>query len=309
VAASSLAVTAAGIEFQNPVLLAAGTAAYGRELASVIDLEELGGLVTKAVSLERRHGARAPRVAEFDGGMINAVGLANPGVEEVRAEHLPWLAEHVQRAKVLVNVVGNHVEEFGGVVSELDDSPAVSGYELNVSCPNVRAGGMEFGADDASLAAVVSKARAATRKPIFVKLSPTLPNIGKSAKVAAAAGADGITVVNTLPGLAIDVETRKPSLGFGTGGVSGPGLLPVGVLAAYKVAKAVELPVIGVGGISKATDVVQYVLAGASLVAMGTAAMQEPRLPQKVIRDLEKWCRHHDVKSLMDLRGAVQWES
>jgi dihydroorotate dehydrogenase (NAD+) catalytic subunit len=168
---------------------------------------------------------------------------------------------------------------------------------------------MEFGADDASLAAVVSKARAATRKPIFVKLSPTLPNIGKSAKVAAAAGADGITVVNTLPGLAIDVETRKPSLGFGTGGVSGPGLLPVGVLAAYKVAKAVELPVIGVGGISKATDVVQYVLAGASLVAMGTAAMQEPRLPQKVIRDLEKWCRHHDVKSLMDLRGAVQWES
>ena len=308
-AASSLAVTAAGIEFQNPVLLAAGTAAYGRELASLIDLEELGGLVTKAVSLERRHGARAPRVAEFDGGMINAVGLANPGVDEVRAEHLPWLAEHVRRAKVLVNVVGNQVEEFGGVVSELDDSPAVSGYELNVSCPNVRAGGMEFGADDTSLAAVVSKARAATRKPIFVKLSPTLSNIAKSAKVAAAAGADGITVVNTLPGLAIDVETRKPALGFGTGGVSGPGLLPVGVLAAYRVAKAVELPVIGVGGISKATDVVQYVLAGASLVAIGTAAMQEPRLPQKVIRELEKWCRQHDVKSLADLRGALQWES
>ncbi|HJP60737.1 MAG TPA: dihydroorotate dehydrogenase [Gemmatimonadaceae bacterium] len=306
---SSLAVTAAGIDFQNPVLLAAGTAAYGRELASVIDLEELGGLVTKAVSLERRHGARAPRVAEFDGGMINAVGLANPGVEEVRAEHLPWLAEHVHRAKVLVNVVGNHVEEFGGVVSALDDSPAVSAYELNVSCPNVRAGGMEFGADESSLTAVISRARAATRKPIFVKLSPTLPNIGRSAKVAAAAGADGITVVNTLPGLAIDVEKRAPALGFGTGGVSGAGLLPVGVLATYKVAKAVELPVIGVGGIGKATDVVQYVLAGASLVAMGTAAMQDPRLPEKVIRDLEKWCRQHDVKSLTDLRGALQWES
>ena len=308
-AASSLAVTAAGIQFQNPVLLAAGTAAYGRELASVIDLDALGGLVTKAVSLERRHGARAPRVAEFDGGMINAVGLANPGVEEVRDEHLPWLAEHLQSARVLVNVVGNHVEEFAGVVSTLDDSAGVSGYELNVSCPNVRAGGMEFGADDASLTAVVSRARAATRKPIFVKLSPTLPNIGRSAKVAAAAGADGITVVNTLPGLAIDVETRKPALGFGTGGVSGPGLLPVGVLATYKVAQAVELPVIGVGGISKATDVVQYVIAGASLVAIGTAVMQEPRLAQRVVRDLEKWCDQHGIASLAELRGTVQWET
>ncbi|HJP58914.1 MAG TPA: dihydroorotate dehydrogenase [Gemmatimonadaceae bacterium] len=308
-ASSSLAVTAAGIQFQNPVLLAAGTAAYGRELASVIDLDALGGLVTKAVSLERRHGARAPRVAEFDGGMINAVGLANPGVEEVRDEHLPWLAEHLQRAKVLVNVVGNHVEEFAGVVSNLDGSAGFSGYELNVSCPNVRAGGTEFGADDASLTAVVSRARAATRKPIFVKLSPTLSNIGRSAKVAAAAGADGISVVNTLPGLAIDVETRKPALGFGTGGVSGPGLLPVGVLATYKVAQAVELPIIGVGGISKATDVVQYVIAGASLVAMGTAVMQDPRLAQKVVRDLEKWCDQHGVRSLPSLRGTLQWES
>jgi dihydroorotate dehydrogenase (NAD+) catalytic subunit len=309
VASSSLAVTAAGIQFQNPVLLAAGTAAYGRELASVIDLDALGGLVTKAVSLERRHGARAPRVAEFDGGMINAVGLANPGVEEVRDEHLPWLAKHLQRAKVLVNVVGNHVEEFAGVVSVLDNSAGISGYELNVSCPNVRAGGMEFGADDASLAQVVSRARAATRKPVFVKLSPTVANIGKSAKVAAAAGADGITVVNTLPGLAIDVESRRPALGFGTGGVSGPGLLPVGVLATYKVAQAVDLPIIGVGGINKASDVVQYIIAGASLVAMGTAAMQEPRLPQKVVRDLEKWCEQHDVKSVSELKGTLQWES
>ena len=306
---SSLAVTAAGIQFQNPVLLAAGTAAYGRELAGVIDLDALGGLVTKAVSLERRHGARAPRVAEFDGGMINAVGLANPGVEEVRDEHLPWLAEHLRHARVLVNVVGNHVEEFASVIAIIDDSPAVAGYELNVSCPNVRAGGMEFGADDESLTAVVCRARAATRKPVFVKLSPTLANIGRSAKVAAVAGADGITVVNTLPGLAIDVETRKPALGFGTGGVSGPGLLPVGVLAAYKVAKAVELPVIGVGGINRATDIVQYVLAGASLVAIGTAVMQEPRLPEKIIRDLEKWCGQHDVKSLSELRGCVEWET
>lgn len=306
---SALAVNAAGIDFQNPVLLAAGTAAYGRELASVIKLDALGGLITKAVSVERRHGARAPRVAEFEGGMINAVGLANPGVDEVLAEHLPWLAQNVHAAKVLVNVVGNRTEEFASVVSLLDDSPAVSGYELNVSCPNVRAGGMEFGADASSLTDVVTRARAATRKPIFVKLSPTLQDIGATAKVAAEAGADGISVVNTLPGLVIDVDARKPALGFGTGGVSGPGLLPVGVLATYKVAKAVRLPVIGVGGISKATDIVQYVLAGASLVAVGTAAMQQPKLPEKLVDDLERWCRKNNVRSLSELRGSLNWES
>jgi len=306
---SALAVTAAGIDFQNPVLLAAGTAAYGRELSSVINLDALGGLITKAVSVERRHGARAPRVAEFEGGMINAVGLANPGVDEVLAEHLPWLARNVHSAKVLVNVVGNRSEEFASVVSLLDDSPAVSGYELNVSCPNVRAGGMEFGADPSTLTEVISRSRAATKKPIFVKLSPTLQDIGSSARTAADAGADGISVVNTLPGLVIDVEARKPVLGFGTGGVSGPGLLPVGVLATYKVAKAVRLPVIGVGGISKASDIVQYVLAGASLVAVGTAAMQQPKLPEKLVNDLEKWCRKNGVRALSELRGSLNWES
>ena len=306
---SALAVTAAGIDFQNPVLLAAGTAAYGRELSSVINLDALGGLITKAVSVERRQGARAPRVAEFDGGMINAVGLANPGVEEVLAEHLPWLARNVHNARVLVNVVGNRTEEFASVVSLLDDSPAVSGYELNVSCPNVRAGGMEFGADPSTLTDLVARSRAATKKPIFVKLSPTLQDIGASARTAADAGADGISVVNTLPGLVIDVEARKPVLGFGTGGVSGPGLLPVGVLATYKVAKAVRLPVIGVGGISKASDIVQYVLAGASLVAVGTAAMQQPKLPEKLVDDLEKWCRKNGVRALNELRGSLNWES
>jgi dihydroorotate dehydrogenase (NAD+) catalytic subunit len=309
VASSPLAVTAAGIEFQNPVLLAAGTAAYGRELASVVSLDRLGGLVTKAVSLEVRHGAPAPRVAEFEGGMINAVGLANPGVEEVKAEHLPWLSNNVRRARVLVNVVGNRVEDFASVVALLDDSAVVSAYELNVSCPNVRAGGMEFGADAQSLAEVVSRARAATRKAIFVKLSPTLADIGRTAGVAADAGADGISVVNTLPGLVIDVDARKPALGFGTGGVSGPGLLPVGVLAAYKVSRAVQLPVIGVGGISKATDIVQYIIAGASLVAIGTAAMQDPRLPERLVADLAGWCERKGINSLTELRGTLEWKS
>jgi dihydroorotate dehydrogenase (NAD+) catalytic subunit len=306
---SALAVTVAGIDFQNPVLLAAGTAAYGREIARVIDLDALGGIVTKAVSVEPRHGAPAPRVAEFEGGMINAVGLANPGVEEVRSEHLPWLARNLERARVFVNVVGNRVEDFAAVVSRLDDSTVVAGYELNVSCPNVKAGGMEFGADQQSLRDVVARARAATRRPIFVKLSPTLTDIAKSAQTAADAGADGISIVNTIPGLVIDVDSRKPVLGFGTGGVSGPGLLPVGVLATYKVAKAVRLPLIGVGGISKATDVVQYIIAGASLVAIGTAAMQKPKLAERLVGDLDRWCRKNGISSLSELRGTLRWES
>ncbi|MEO7822328.1 MAG: dihydroorotate dehydrogenase [Gemmatimonadaceae bacterium] len=305
----ALSVSVAGIEFQNPLLLAAGTAGYGRELAGVMNLDALGGLVTKAVSVEPRSGAPAPRVAEFEGGMINAVGLANPGMDDVRSEHLPWLENNLRRARVLVNVVGSKVEDYATVIARLDDSSVVSGYELNVSCPNVRAGGVEFGADAGTLTEVVTRSRAATRKPIFVKLSPTLADIGRSAKIAADGGADGISVVNTLPGLVIDVESRKPVLGFGTGGVSGGGLLPVGVLATHKVAKAVRLPIIGLGGISSATDIVQYVIAGASLVAVGTAAMQQPRLPERLVADLAKWCAGHGVSSLGDLRGTLAWEA
>ena len=305
---SALAVTVAGIDFQNPVLLAAGTAAYGRELSRVIDLDSLGGLVTKAVSVEKRDGAPAPRVAEFEGGMINAVGLANPGVEEVSSDHLPWLAQNLHRAKVIVNVVGSRAEDFATVVSRLDGAPGFSAYELNVSCPNVKAGGMEFGADPRSLRDLVTRARAATKWPIFVKLSPTLPDIGQTAQVAVDAGADGISVVNTMPGLVIDPESRKPALGFGSGGVSGAGLLPVGILATYRVAKAVRVPVIGVGGISKATDILQYVIAGATLVAIGTAAMQDPKLATKLVDDLGIWCQNHGVKSLTDLRGSLRWE-
>lgn len=304
---AALSVTAAGIEFQNPVLLAAGTAGYGRELAGVIDLDSLGGLVTKAVSVEPRAGAPAPRVAEFEGGMINAVGLANPGMNEVSEVHLPWLQNNLRRARILVNVVGSRVEDYPTVIERLDSSAAVAGYELNVSCPNVKAGGVEFGADLATLAEVVRRSRAATRKPIFVKLSPALADIARAAKGAADAGADGISVVNTMPGLVIDVETRRPVLGFGSGGVSGAVLMPVGVLATYKVAKAVRLPVIGVGGINTVTDMVQYLMAGASLVAVGTAAMQHPRLPGKLVSELAAWCESYGAASVRELTGSLSW--
>jgi dihydroorotate dehydrogenase (NAD+) catalytic subunit len=302
-----LAVRAAGVDFQNPLVLAAGTAGYGRELADVMHLDRLGAIVTKAVSVEPRAGAPAPRVAEFTGGMINAVGLANPGLDEVRRVHLPWLASHLRGARVIVNVVGNAVEDYAAVVRGLAEADGVDAYELNVSCPNVKAGGTEFGADRCALAEVVRQAREATRRPLFVKLSPTLTDIARSARTAVEAGADGLTLVNTLPGLVIDVERRRPALGFGSGGVSGRGLLPVGVLATVKVRRAVDVPIIGVGGVASATDVVQYMLAGATLVGIGTAAMQDPRLPERVRRDLERWCDSHGVRSIVELVGTLEW--
>lgn len=304
---TELGVEVAGIRFQNPVVLAAGTAAFGRALDGVIDIERLGGIVTKAVSLDPRKGNAAPRVAEFDGGMLNAIGLANPGVDAVRATELPWLAQHVERARVIVNVVGNRAEDFAAVIEQLADAPPIVAYELNVSCPNVKAGGMEFGADPEALRAVVLLARAATSRPLFVKLSPTLADIGAAARVAADAGANAISVVNTLPGLVIDVESRRPRIGFGTGGASGAALLPVGVLATHRVRKAVALPILGVGGVATASDALQYVIAGASLVGMGTAALRDPRAPERLVAELESWCRKHDVARLADLTGTLEW--
>ena len=307
--AGRLAVSLGPLALQNPVLLAAGTAAYGDELDQVMDLDSLGGLVTKAVSLEVRKGAPAPRVAEFAGGMLNAIGLANPGVEAVRDRHLPWLAKSLLRAKVIVNVIGNAVDDFARVMEKLDDCEGVAAFELNVSCPNVKAGGLEFGADSASLAEVVRLARAVTNRPIFVKLSPTLPDIGAKAVIAMKQGATGITVVNTLLGLLIDVDRRRPALGFGTGGMSGPGLLPAGVLATWRVWNATHAPIIGVGGISSATDAIQYLMAGAAAVAVGTATLRDPRRPVRLVRDLDRWMTEHGVGNTGDLTGCLEWPS
>jgi dihydroorotate dehydrogenase (NAD+) catalytic subunit len=302
-----LTVEVAGLRFQNPILLAAGTAAFGRELVDVVDLDNLGGLVTKAVSPRPRSGAPAPRVAEFPGGMINAVGLANPGMAEVRESELPWLASNLDRARVLVNVVGDVPEDFATVVAYLDDAKGLDAFELNVSCPNVKAGGIEFGADPHTLREVVARAREATRHPVFVKLSPTLSDIAQAASIAVDAGADGITVVNTIPGLMVELETRRPTLGFGTGGVSGVSLLPVGVLATWRVSRAVKVPVVGVGGVATAEDALQYLIAGASLVALGTASMRDPRTADRLIHGLERWCARRNVRSIRDVIGTLEW--
>jgi len=276
------AVAVLGATFQNPVLLAAGTAGFGREVWDVIDVERLGGVITKAVTPELRAGHAAPRVAEFWGGMLNAVGLANPGLEAVADEHLPWLAAHVRRVRVIVNVAGAEVEDYVCVLRRLSDAPSVTAFELNASCPNTSAGGLEFGADAGSLGELVRRCRRATPRPLVVKLSPVLPDIAAMAQVAKDEGADAVSLVNTIPGM------LAGRLGAPNGGVSGPALLPVGVLATRRVAERVGLPVIGVGGVRSAGDAREYLQAGAVLVAIGTAALADPRVPERVARELDR---------------------
>jgi len=269
-----------GTTFQNPILLAAGTAGFGRELDHVIDLDLLGGIVTKAVTPEPRRGHAPLRVAEFRGGMLNAVGLANPGVEQVAEHELPWLAHRLRRARILVNVAGATVTDYVQVIERLTPNEAITAFEINASCPNTSAGGLEFGADAAGLAELVRACRRASTRPLTVKLSPVLPDIPAMAQVARDEGAEAVTLVNTMPGL---LDKR---LGNGSGGLSGPALLPIGVLATRRVRERVHMPVIGVGGVRTAADAREYLAAGASLVAIGTAALADPRVPVRIAREL-----------------------
>ena len=276
-----------GAEFRNPVVLAAGTAGFGREVAGVIDLSRVGALATKAVSVEPRAGNAAPRVAECRAGMLNSIGLANPGLEVVREQHLPWLRAHHPDLRVLVNVVGHTAADFAAVVRGLAAQPGITAFELNVSCPNEARGGLEFGLDDEVLADLVRQARAATDLPLLVKLSPILADPGRTATSAVAAGASGFTCVNTLPALGLhDEPPHRPRLGNGTGGLSGPALLPVGLRFTRLVSQATGLPVIGAGGIRTAAEAACYLEAGATLVAVGTAAMADPRAPERIARGL-----------------------
>jgi dihydroorotate dehydrogenase (NAD+) catalytic subunit len=272
-----------GVIFQNPILLAAGTAGFGREVAGVIDLDALGGIVTKAVTPEPRRGHPGPRVAEFRGGMLNAVGLANPGLDAVAAHDLPWLARRCeQRARIIVNVAGATVADYVRVIERLTPLAAIAAFEINASCPNTSAGGLEFGAEPGGLTELVRACRRATSRPLSIKLSPVLPDLPTMARIAQGEGAEAVTLVNTVPGL---LDGR---LGNGTrgGGLSGPALLPVGVLATRRVTERVGIPVIGVGGVRTAADAREYLSAGASLVAIGTAALADPRVPERIAREL-----------------------
>lgn len=295
-----------GAEFQNPVLLASGTCGYGRELDGIIDIDTLGGIVTKALTAKPRAGNPAPRVAEFDVGMLNSIGLANVGLERFTREELPWLAARLRRARVLVNVAGATVGEFVDIIRAVDGLDGYVGFELNVSCPNVEEGGAAFCSRDDLLAEVVRACRAVTRRPLIVKLSPNVADIGAMARVAVSEGANGLTLINTFPGLLFDVETRKPVLGAGHGGVSGPAILPMGVYAVWRARQHVDVPIIGVGGIRTGHDALQYILAGASLVQIGTASFADPHAAHRVLRELGQYGSRHRVSHIEELIGAAQ---
>jgi dihydroorotate dehydrogenase (NAD+) catalytic subunit len=277
-----------GVTFKNPIVLAAGTAGFGREVTGVIDLDALGGIVTKAVTPEPRRGHPGPRVAEFRGGMLNAVGLANPGLDAVATHDLPWLVRRSEAGglRIIVNVAGATVADYVRVIERLTPLEAIAAFEINASCPNTSAGGLEFGAEPGGLADLVRACRRASTRPLSVKLSPVLPDLPSMARVAQAEGAEAVTLVNTVPGM---LDAR---LGNGAGGLSGPALLPVGVLATRRVTEKVGIAVIGVGGVRTTADAREYLAAGASLVGIGTAALADPRVPERIARELTRGGAH-----------------
>lgn len=288
--------------FQNPVLLAAGTCGFGQELRDVLDLEAIGGFVTKSITLEPRQGNPAPRVTEFAGGMLNSVGLANPGMERTRSEKLPWIARNVRRARVFVSVAGHTVEEFYRLVEGLDGSDGFLGFELNLSCPNdARRDGVPFALDPDAAGAIVSGCRARTERPLVAKMAPNDRDVAATARRAVEAGADGLTLTNTLPGLLLEAGSGRATLGAGPGGMSGPALRPVGVRAVREARAAVDVPIMGVGGVLGPADAVGYARAGAQLIQIGTATFASPRASTDLVAGLARWGRRSGVAAWDEL--------
>jgi dihydroorotate dehydrogenase (NAD+) catalytic subunit len=284
-AAVDLSVQVGALRLRNPIIAASGTFGYGIEFAHLVDLNLLGGLVVKGLSREPIEGAPPPRIVETPSGMLNAIGLQNVGVRAFVAEKLPVLRKYV--TPVLANVFGNTLEDYVEVIRTLEDAEGLAGYELNISCPNVKRGGIQFGGDPATVSEVVAAARkAAARRPLWVKLSPLVADIGLIARSAAEAGADALTVANTYPAMAIDSRTGKSRLGNPTGGLSGPAIKPITLRLVWEVRKTVEIPVIGLGGVEKVEDVLDYLSVGASAVQVGTASFADPAVTQRLVEGL-----------------------
>ncbi len=302
-----LSQTLFGATFHNPVLLASGTCGFGEELRDALDLEALGGIVTKSVTLEPRTGNPPPRLVEAGNAMLNSVGLANPGLERVCSEKLPWMREHLSGMQVFVSVAGHIADQYWRIIEGLESVGGFLGYELNLSCPNdTRLGGLPFALDPEALRGVVEGARRVTDRPLLVKLAPNVPDISPVAEAAEDAGADGVTLVNTMPGLIIDITSRRAALGAGSGGLSGPALRAVGVHAVHRARACTSIPLLGVGGITVAEDAIQYLLAGASLVQIGTATFADPRTAQTVAKGIARYGEKMGIENVQDLIGAYQ---
>lgn len=299
----NLAVNLGGLAMKNPVTTASGTFAAGMEYSDFVDVSALGAVTTKGVSLNGWEGNASPRIAEVPSGMLNSIGLQNPGVAHLKSEELPWLRE--QGATTIVNVSGHSFDEYVQVIEALEDAP-VDAYEVNISCPNVDAGGMTLGTHVPSVEKVVSLCREATSRPLIVKLTPNVTDITEIARAAEASGADAISLINTLLGMAIDAKRRRPVLARVVGGFSGPAVKPVALRMVWQCSKAVSVPILGMGGVTTGTDAVEFMLAGATAVAVGTANFMNPQSTVDVIDGIIDYCEEQGVNDVNDLIGALE---
>src|SRR6202035_186044 len=299
--------TFAGIQLKNPIIAASGTFGYGVEFEDVVHLDKLGGFVVKGLSREPMIGNPPPRLWETAAGMLNAIGLQNIGASAFLEEKLPKLRE-MKNIVVIANIFGYTREDYERTIEILNDGEGIAAYELNVSCPNTSEGGLQFGSDPRSLDEVVTTAKRVTRRPLIVKLSPNVTSIAQMAYVAQEAGADALSVINTFVAMAIDPETRKPRIANVTAGLSGPAIKPIAVRMVYDASHAVKIPVIRMGGISTAADVIEFMLAGATAVQIGTASYWDPCATEKIVGELQDWCGEHHVARLADLIGGMQLE-
>ena len=299
-----LSVTFAGIELKNPIIAASGTFGYGVEFEDVVHLSKLGGFVVKGLSREPMIGNPPPRLWETAAGMLNAIGLQNIGAPAFLEEKLPKLRQ-MTNIVVIANVFGYTREDYERTIEILNDGEGIAAYELNVSCPNTSQGGLQFGCDPRSLDEVVTTAKRVSRRPLIVKLSPNVTSIAQMAHIAQEAGADAVSLVNTFVAMAIDADTRKPRIANVTAGLSGPAIKPIALRMVYDAAHAVNIPVIGMGGISTAADVAEFMLAGATAVQIGTASYWDPCATEKIVDELQSWCQDHSVTRIADLIGGL----
>ena len=299
-----LRVSFAGIELRNPIIAASGTFGYGVEFEDVVHLDRLGGFVVKGLSREPMIGNPPPRLFETAAGMLNAIGLQNIGARAFVDEKLPKLRQ-IKDAVVIANVFGYTREDYEHTIQILNEGEGIAAFELNVSCPNTQHGGIQFGSDPRLLDEVVTTAKRFAQKPLIVKLSPNVTSIGQMAHIAQEAGADAVSLVNTFVAMSIDVKTRKPRIANVTAGLSGPAIKPIALRMVYEASKSVQIPVIGMGGISAAEDVVEFMLAGATAVQVGTANYWDPRATEKIVAELGRWCAEHEVPRIADLTGGM----
>jgi dihydroorotate dehydrogenase (NAD+) catalytic subunit len=305
--APDLSVNFAGIQLKNPIIAASGTFGYGIEFEDIVHLDKLGGFVVKGLSKEPMAGNPPPRLYETAAGMLNAIGLQNIGARAFLEEKLPKL-RNIPNIVVLANVFGYTREDYEHTIAILNEGEGIAAYELNVSCPNTEYGGVQFGSDPRSLDEIVTTAKRIARRPLIVKLSPNVTSIAQMSRVAQEAGADALSLVNTFIAMAIDPETRKPRIANITAGLSGPAIKPIALRMVYDAAKAVKIPILGMGGIATAEDVVEFMLAGATAVQIGTASYWDPCATEKLAADFDRWCHEHEISRASELTGALSLE-